>query len=146
MKTYLFYDTETTGLNPCFDQVLTFACIRTDTELNELDRTTITIRLRKDIIPSPGAFLTHGLSFDELESGITEYQAAGKIHELVNTPSTVSIGYNSLEFDDEFLRFMFYRNLMDPYTHQYRNNCSRMDILPVALVFRIFSTLYFGNV
>ncbi len=138
MKTYLFYDTETTGLSPYFDQVLTFACIRTDPELNELDRTAITIRLREDIIPSPGAFLTHGLSFDELESGICEYQAARKIHELVNFPSTVSVGYNSLEFDDEFLRFMFYRNLLDPYTHQYKNNCSRMDILPVALIFRLF--------
>ena len=36
--TYLFYDLETTGLNPCFDQVLQFAAIRTDLSLNEIER------------------------------------------------------------------------------------------------------------
>ena len=138
MKTYLFYDIETSGLNPAFDQILTFACIRTDMELNEIDRQTITIRLRKDIVPSPGAFLTHGLTPDELESGICEYKAALKIHKILNTPGTISLGYNSLGFDDEFLRFTFYRNLLDPYTHQYSNGCSRMDILPITVIFRIF--------
>ena len=138
MQTFLFYDTETTGLNPAFDQVLTFASIRTDLELNEIERELITIRLRNDIVPSPKAFLTHGLTYDELETGISEYQAAHKIHKILNTPGTISIGYNSLRFDDAFLRFLFYRNLLDPYSHQYSNGCYRMDILPLTIIFKLF--------
>jgi exodeoxyribonuclease-1 len=138
MKTFLFYDVETSGLNPAFDQILTFACIKTDLDLNEIDRQSITIQLRKDIVPSPKAFLTHGLTFDELELGISEYDAARKIHKILNTKDTISIGYNSLGFDDDFLRFMFYRNLLDPYMHQYGNGCYRMDILPIAVIYRVF--------
>ncbi|MDA8134988.1 MAG: exonuclease domain-containing protein [Desulfobacteraceae bacterium] len=138
MKTFLFYDVETSGLNPAFDQILTFASIRTDLNLREINRQSVVIQLRKDIIPSPKAFLTHGLTTDELAIGIHEYEAALKIHKLVNTPETISLGYNSLGFDDEFLRLMFYRNLLDPYSHQYSNGCSRMDILPITVVYRIF--------
>ncbi len=137
-KTFLFYDLETSGLNPAFDQVLTFACLRTDLNLNEIDRQTITICLRKDIVPSPKAFLTHGLTHDELTTGVNEYQAAQTIHRIFNTPGTISLGYNSLKFDDEFLRFLFYRNLLDPYTHQYSKGCSRMDILPITIIFKLF--------
>ena len=138
MQTFLFYDIETSGLNPAFDQVLTFACIRTDLSLNEINRDDIVIRLRDDIVPSPGAFLTHRLDAQTLETGISEYQAALKIHSLVNTPQTISIGYNSLGFDDEFLRFLFYRNLLDPYSHQFANGCSRIDMLPVTLIYYLF--------
>ncbi|MGD9823209.1 exonuclease domain-containing protein [Desulfobacter sp.] len=140
MQTLLFYDIETSGLNPAFDQVLTFACIRTDLSLNEIARDDIVIRLRDDVVPSPGAFLTHGLEAQILEAGISEYRAALKIHSLLNTPQTISIGYNSLGFDDEFLRFLFYRNLLDPYTHQFANGCGRMDMLPVTLIYYLFCT------
>ncbi|HBT89152.1 exodeoxyribonuclease I [Desulfobacter sp.] len=140
MQTLLFYDIETSGLNPAFDQVLTFACIRTDMSLNEIGREDIVIRLRDDIVPSPGAFLTHRLDAEILEVGISEYHAALKIHSLLNTPQTISIGYNSLGFDDEFLRFLFYRNLLDPYSHQFANGCSRMDMLPVTLIYYLFCT------
>ena len=34
---FVFYDTETTGLETAFDQILQFAAIKTDDELNELD-------------------------------------------------------------------------------------------------------------
>ncbi|MCK5420273.1 MAG: exodeoxyribonuclease I, partial [Desulfobacterales bacterium] len=56
-KTYLFYDIETTGLNKAFDQVLQFAAFRTDRQLNEIDRYTIKVQLRPDVIPSPGAII-----------------------------------------------------------------------------------------
>ena len=138
MQTFLFYDIETSGLNPAFDQVLTFACIRTDLSLNEISREDIVVRLREDIVPSPGAFLTHRLDARILETGISEYDAAVKIHTLLNTPRTISIGYNSLGFDDEFLRFLFYRNLLDPYSHQFADGCSRMDMLPVTLIYYLF--------
>lgn len=138
MQTFLFYDIETSGLNPAFDQVLTFACIRTDLSLNEISREEIVVRLRDDIVPSPWAFLTHRLGAHILDAGISEYHAALKIHGLLNTPQTISIGYNSLGFDDEFLRFLFYRNLLDPYSHQFANGCSRMDMLPVTLIYYLF--------
>ena len=128
MKTYLFYDTETSGLNQCFDQILQFAAIRTDMQLNELERHHFFIQLNSDVIPSPQALITHQIPLDQLLHGEKEIIAIKKIHELVNTPNTISVGYNSLEFDDEFLRFSFYRNLLPPYTHQYANNCGRMDI------------------
>ena len=51
------------------------------------------------------------------------------------------MGYNSLGFDDEFLRFLFYRNLLDPYSHQFANGCSRMDMLPVTLIYFLFCAM-----
>ena len=40
MKTYLFYDLETTGLNPVFDQPIQFAAVRTDDEIDAYIRQT----------------------------------------------------------------------------------------------------------
>ena len=139
MNTYLFYDLETTGLNRTFDQVIQFAAIRTDCELNQLEEHNLKIRLRPDVIPSPAAMLTHGIAVSDLADSPCEFDAVTTIHRLFNTPGTVTIGYNSLGFDDEFLRFAFYRNLLPPYTHQYANGCYRMDILAMVVIYWLYN-------
>lgn len=139
-NSYLFYDIETTGLNKCFDQILQFAAIRTDLDLNEMERHEIHIRLNPDVVPSPYAVMTHRIGPDQFNFGDCEYQAIQKIHALLNTPGTTSVGYNTLGFDDEFLRFSFYRNLLPPYTHQYANRCGRMDLYPMALLYYLFKS------
>ncbi|TNF65589.1 MAG: exodeoxyribonuclease I [Gammaproteobacteria bacterium] len=135
-KSYLFYDLETTGLDVSFDQVVQFAAILTDENLNELKRYNFLIRLNPDTIPSAYAQITHQISINQANSnGLNEYDAIKKIHHLLNRPNTISLGYNTLGFDDEFLRFSFYRNLLDPYTHQYKDGCRRMDIYPMTIMY-----------
>ncbi len=137
--TYLFYDLETTGLNKCFDQVVQFAAIRTNMALDELERYDIIVKLNNDVIPSPYATITHRIGIEQCNQGISELEAITQIHQLINTPNTISIGYNTLGFDDEFLRFSFYRNLLAPYTHQYASGCSRMDLYPIAVMYYLFN-------
>jgi exodeoxyribonuclease-1 len=135
---YLFYDIESTGLSKAFDQVLQFAAIRTDHRLKEIDRHEIKVKLRADIIPSPLALLTNRIPISDLANGLCEYEATRQIHRLLNEPDTVSLGYNTLGFDDEFLRFSFHRNLLPPYTHQYRDGCRRMDLYPIAIIYWLY--------
>src|SRR3990167_10127602 len=138
-QTYLVYDTETTGLNQCFDQIMQFAAIRTDLAFNEIERHEFLVRLNPDAIPSPEAILIHRISPSLCrQAELTEYAAIQKIHHLFNEPGTISLGYNTLGFDDALLRFGFFRNLLTPYTHQYANGCSRMDIYPMTLLYFLF--------
>ena len=44
-------------------------------------------------------------------------------------PETIAVGYNSINFDDEVIRSTLYRNLYDPFEREYRNRCSRWDII-----------------
>jgi exodeoxyribonuclease-1 len=42
------------------------------------------------------------------------------------------VGYNTIRFDDEITRFMFWRNLIDPYGREWQNDCGRWDLLDVV--------------
>jgi exodeoxyribonuclease-1 len=138
MRTFLFYDLETSGLNKSFDQILQFAAVRTDANLKEIERHSFYVKLRCDVIPSPLASVTHRISIGQTLEGINEYEAVQKIHKIFNTPGTISIGYNTMGFDDEFLRFSFYRNLLPPYTHQFSNDCIRMDLFPLTIMYSLY--------
>ena len=108
-----------------------FAALRTTTDFQVLEEHNILVQLNADTVPSPQAMGTHQIPLETLANGLKEYDAIRQIHALFNTPNTVTVGYNTLGFDDEFLRFNFYRNLLAPYQHQYANGCGRMDIFPM---------------
>ncbi len=40
-----------------------------------------------------------------LAEGISESQAFDRINELMSRPGTCALGYNTLRFDDEFVRY-----------------------------------------
>lgn len=138
-KTFLIYDIESSDLSVAFAQVFTFAAIRTDLAFNVLEEHEIIVKVTKDTVPSAQAILVNQLSVDMLNAqGVSEDQAIKTIHGLFNTPGTISIGYNTLGFDDELLRFSFYRHLLAPYTHQYAQGCQRMDLYPMTVIYYLF--------
>lgn len=139
-KTYLFYDLETSGLSKPFDQIQQFAGKRLDGEFKEIESRFIEARISPDVIPSPYAVITHQIDMKDDSGRLSEFHAAQIIHEMINTPNTISIGYNTLGFDDEFLRFAFYRNLLTPYTHQYANGCARYDVFPITIFYYLFES------
>ena len=48
---FAFYDLETTGTSPAFDQPLQFAAILTDGEFREVERVNLRCRIAPHIIP-----------------------------------------------------------------------------------------------
>ena len=137
---YLFYDLETTGLCESFDQIVRFAAILTNEHFEELNRFEIDIKLRPDIVPSPYALIVTRLGIHDISKGLSEYDALVQIHNIFNTPNQINIGYNSLSFDNNMLRFGFYRNLLDPYSHQYKNNAFRADAMYINLIYYLYKT------
>lgn len=121
------------------DQVLSYASIRTDTNLNILEKESIEIEWRRDIVPSASAYLVHQIPLTGRKT-VSEAEGILRIHGLLNQASTMSGGYNTLGFDDEMLRFSFYRSLLLPYTHQYQQGCSRFDVLPMVVFYYLYGS------
>ncbi len=135
---YLFYDLETSGLNKAFDQVQQFAGKTLNFDFTQQQEHYFEARLSPDIIPSAHAMLTHRISLVDDATRVSEYEVISAIHKLINQPGTISLGYNTMGFDDSFLRFSFHRNLYAPYTHQYANGCMRMDVFPMVAFYYLY--------
>jgi exodeoxyribonuclease I len=129
--TYIFYDTETTGLSPEFDQILQFAAIRTDNYFNEIDRFEIRSRLLPYVIPSPSALRVTGIDPDLLTDPMlpSHYEMVCQIREkLLEWSPAIFLGYNTLSFDENFLRQCLYQTLHSPYITNTQRNV-RADVL-----------------
>ena len=115
--TFLWHDYETFGANTRRDRPAQFAAIRTDANLNPIGNPIMLYcRPANDFLPDPQACLITGITPQIcLAKGIPEYQCAARIEQALSLPGTVGVGYNTIRFDDEITRFMFWRNLMDPY-------------------------------
>ncbi|MBA3057388.1 MAG: exodeoxyribonuclease I [Gammaproteobacteria bacterium] len=132
--TFLWHDYETFGADTRRTRPAQFAAIRTDADLNEIGAPLMLYcQPANDFLPEPQACLITGITPQEcLEKGIPEYQFAAQIEQAFSMPGTVGVGYNTIRFDDEITRFMFWRNLIDPYAREWQNDCGRWDLLDVA--------------
>lgn len=132
-NTFLWYDLETFGLNSRFDRIAQFAAIRTDENFEKIGEEIIYYcKLSSDYLPSIEACLVTGITPQECnEKGMNEDEFINKINEEFSQPNTTVVGFNSIKFDDEFIRNALYRNLSNPYSREYKNGCTRWDILPL---------------
>lgn len=133
---FYWHDYETFGRVPRRDRPSQFAGVRTDAELNEVGEPRMVFcQPASDYLPDPEACLLTGILPQQcLAQGVPEHAFAAGIEAELARPGTVGVGYNSIRFDDEVTRHLFWRNLIDPYAREWQNECGRWDLLDVVRV------------
>ncbi|ARJ65946.1 hypothetical protein WV31_09920 [Magnetospirillum sp. ME-1] len=130
---YIFYDTETTGLSAGFDQILQFAALITDDDLNVVEEVNLRCRAMPHVVLSPGALLITGMRPSEIAAApLSHYQMIREIVALIRRHSPACmVGFNSLGYDEGMLRQAFYQTLHPVYLTNTGGN-TRMDMLRAA--------------
>ncbi|WP_372880432.1 exodeoxyribonuclease I [Psychromonas sp.] len=133
-QTLYWHDYETFGLNPGADRPSQFAGIRTDLDLNIIsDPDEWFCRPPNDYLPNPEACLITGITPQRaLQNGLSENEFINLINQQFSQTNTCVVGYNNIRFDDEVTRFTLYRNFRDPYQREWKNGCSRWDIIDMV--------------
>ena len=136
--TFFFYDLETSGLNPRHDRIMQFAGQRTDMNLKPIGEPyNVLVKLNDDTLPSPEAVMVTGITPQSTQmDGYTEAEFAKLLREEIFTEDTITVGFNSVRFDDEFVRHLFWRTFNDPYEWAWQDGRSRWDLLDVVRMTR----------
>lgn len=115
-----------------------FAGQRTDMNLKPIGKAdNFFIKLTADILPQPDAILTHGITPQRANAeGLSEPEFLQVFTSKIVKPNTIFTGFNNIRFDDEFMRFALWRNFFDAYEWQWKNGCSRWDLLDMARMTR----------
>lgn len=132
-RSLLWYDLETFGSHPASDRIAQFACWRTDESLQPIaDPVCLKVKAPWYYLPDPEACLVTGLSPQQCADGIGEHALARKLQTELGQPQTTSAGYNVIRFDDEFVRHLCWRQLLDPYAREWQHGNQRFDLLDVT--------------
>ena len=137
-QTFFFYDLETSGLNPRQDRIMQFAGQRTTLDLEPIGEPyNILVKLNDDTLPSPDALMVTGITPQQTQAdGYTEAEFAKLLMSEIFIEDTIAVGYNSIRFDDEFIRALFWRTFTDPYEWTWRDGRGRWDLLDVVRMTR----------
>lgn len=132
---FVFFDTETTGLKRGFDQIIHFAAVRTDASLNEVARFEARSRLQPHVLPHPSALRINGLPIERLtDTNLpSHYVMVGDIRRtLMSWSPAVFVGFNSIRFDEEMLRHALFQSLYPAFLTSNHRNC-RADALSLVM-------------
>ncbi len=131
---FFWHDYETFGRVPRRDRPSQFAGLRTDAELNEVGEPVMWFCCPPDDrLPEPEAVLLTGILPQQAQAeGLSEADFAAAIEAELAREGTIGVGYNSIRFDDEVTRHLFWRCLIEPYAREWQNGCSRWDLLDVV--------------
>lgn len=142
---FIFYDFETTGLKPEWDQVIQYGAVATDDDLTVKKirgKGYVNFRSKRlpHIVPSPLALLTTGVWGAKLDKhGDSEYEMMRKIYEFEQSHApAIFIGYNTMEFDEKFHRHGYYKNMMPTYYTNTKGNI-RVDLMRMVQAAAIYA-------
>jgi exodeoxyribonuclease-1 len=137
---FIFYDTETTGrdddrtgiINSKYGQITQFAAIFTDDSMNDLESDTINVHCRRQnfLMAEPGAYLITNMKPEEVDRRrISNYDMMRDVHFWFKkrTPAVV-MGFNSMNFDEKFMRQGFYKTGFPVFTTNTNGNM-RADLM-----------------
>ncbi len=133
MANYVFYDFETSSSNINWGQIIQIGAILTNDNLDELDRFDARCRLNPGIIPECSALLVNKTSPAMLkQSNLSHYEMVRQFVEtLKRWGKATFVGYNSIEFDENFLRSTLFQTLEYPYITSTNGN-NRGDVLGLS--------------
>ncbi len=142
MSNFVFYDFETSSSNKFWGQIIQIGAILTNDKLEELDRFDARCRLNQGVIPEAMALIVNKSSPKILKnSNLSHYEMVRQFVEtLKRWGKATFIGFNSIEFDEEFLRCTLFQTLEYPYITSTNGN-TRGDILNLARA----ANLYYPN-
>jgi exodeoxyribonuclease-1 len=135
---FFFYDLETSGFSSRDHRIMQFAGQRTDLELNPVgDPVNLLVKMSNDSLPDVDAVFITGITPQmTIAEGLTEAEFLREFDNNIATPDTIFIGFNTIRFDDEFVRCLHYRNFYDPYEWQWQEGRGKWDLLDVVRMTR----------
>ena len=133
MSNFVFYDFETSSSNKYWGQIIQIGAILTNDNLDELDRFDARCRLSPGIIPEAMALIVNKTSPTMLKkSNLSHYEMIRQFVDILKKWGKATyIGFNSIEFDEEFLRSTLFQTLEYPYITSTNGN-TRGDMLSLA--------------
>ena len=133
MPNLVFYDFETCSSNVSYGQIIQAAAVLVNDNFQELDRYEGRCKLSPGIIPEAMALIVNKTTPKMLkETNLSHYQMVRQMMEKFNQwKNSIFIGYNSINFDEEFLRRTLFKNLDYPYLTVTNGN-ERADLFGLA--------------
>jgi len=116
MSNFVFYDFETSSSNKYWGQIIQIGAMLTNDNLEELDRFDARCRLNPGIVPEAMALIVNKSSPKMLkESNLSHYEMIRQfVATLKKWGKATYMGFNSIEFDEEFLSAHFFKPLSIP--------------------------------
>jgi exodeoxyribonuclease-1 len=133
-ESFLWHDYETFGSDARRDRPAEFACWRTDASFEPIaEPVQFRCQPTLDYLPDPQACAITGIGPETaLRDGLTESEFAGRVLEQMIEAQTCTVGYNSMRFDDEVTRHLYWRNFIDPYEREWARGNSRFDLIDLT--------------
>ncbi len=133
MSNFVFYDFETSSSNKYWGQIIQIGAMLTNDKLEELDRFDARCRLNPGIIPEAMALIVNKSSPKMLKgSNLSHYEMIRQFVAILKKWGKATyMGFNSIEFDEEFLRCTLFQTLEYPYLTSTNGN-TRGDVLSLA--------------
>lgn len=139
-KLYVFNDTETTGLNTWFSQIIQIGSVLSDDNFEVLEELDISSKVLPWVVPTVGAYKVHK-QIDSLDNNMSHHDMMtilkDKWSEWSKEKNLIHVTYNGMKFDEELFRRQFYWNLYDPYMTN-TNGANRIDLMVIMMIIANF--------